>query len=145
MSKKRGFTLVEVLVVIAISTIVMITVGSTFVFIATSSGDLIHRSEQLVQAQNIETYLRSIVEDCTSADIVSELQRVKHEDGYIKCDDKRMIDAEGLKTLLIITEQGKGKDKYFVKCTLEYSDGEKYDFILGISDADYGYSTNSEG
>lgn len=63
MSKKRGFTLVEVLVVIAIATLVFALVGGTFVFLATSSGNLIHKSEAIIQAQTIEKHLRSFVSE----------------------------------------------------------------------------------
>lgn len=66
MSKKRGFTLVEVLVVIAIATLVFALVGGTFVFLATSSGDLIHKSEAIIQAQTIEKHLRSFVDEKTN-------------------------------------------------------------------------------
>ena len=63
MSKKRGFTLVEVLVVIAITTLVFALVGGAMVFLTISSGDLIHKSEEIIQTQTIEKHLRSLVGD----------------------------------------------------------------------------------
>lgn len=132
MLRKRGFTLVEVLVVIAISAIVMTTVGTTFVFIATSSGDLIHRSEELMEAQTIETYLRGLVE---KEGFIEELKKVDHDEnnGDITYDGNIRIAGTTLVDFTIYTEPAKGKEGlYFVKCRLEYESSE-YVFTLGIS------------
>lgn len=58
MSKKRGFTLVEILVVVAITTLVLAMVGGLLIFMAETSGTLIHKSEELMLVQSIESYLR---------------------------------------------------------------------------------------
>ncbi len=137
MTKKRGFTLVEVLVVIAISAIIMTAIGTTFVFIATSSGDLIHKSEELMEVQNIETYLRGLVKDANKDEINKKLAAVKLENGNIVNEDngtKVIISDTQLKYFKIYTKKGKDTDTelYFVKCKLEYENAE-YVFTLGIS------------
>lgn len=62
MTKKRGFTLVEILVVLAITTLVLAMVGGLLIFMADTSGKLIHKSEELMLVQSIETYLRGVLE-----------------------------------------------------------------------------------
>ena len=61
MTKKRGFTLVEILVVLAITTLVLAMVGGLLIFMADTSGKLIHKSEELMLVQSIETYLRGVL------------------------------------------------------------------------------------
>lgn len=130
MSKKRGFTLVEVLVVIAIATLVFALVGGTFVFLATSSGNLIHKSESIIQAQTIEKHLRSFV---------SEDNRVNND-----IFNQSMISFDSNKdTLTINGTKYEGIDKFslskdddsFVRCSFTVINNNKttdYIFILGI-------------
>lgn len=130
MSKKRGFTLVEVLVVIAIATLVFALVGGTFVFLATSSGNLIHKSESIIQAQTIEKHLRSFV---------SEDNRVNND-----IFNQSMISFDSNKdTLTINGTKYEGIDRFslskdddsFVRCSFTVINNNKttdYIFILGI-------------
>lgn len=143
MSKKRGFTLTEVLVVIALTTLIMTMIGTAFVFVGTSSGDLIDKSEQLTQTQSIEMALRSLLDD------------KKADEGYIKGFKNNTTDVEfdsttgtlrigktefkntGLGTFTIYeaeeTDETTGRTVTFVKCKLKYKDAtDDYDFILGL-------------
>ncbi len=143
MSKKRGFTLTEVLVVIAITTLIMTMLGTTFVFMATSSGDLIHKSEELTQTQSIETYLRSLIETKTNdkkspdPDYINGLittsgnpdtDIIHLNDGNLWVNGKVEFKDTGLKFFEI--------DKYdkFIKCKLGYNNDStyEYEFILGL-------------
>ncbi len=145
MSKKRGFTLVEVLVVIAIATLVFALVGGTFVFLATSSGNLIHKSESIIQAQTIEKHLRSFV---------SEDNRVNNDifnQSMISFDsDKDTLTIKGSEyenvqdysiSLFYLDDNGVRVNNKnpagdtFVECAIQLINNNKttnYTFILGI-------------
>ena len=58
MSKRRGFTLTEIVVVIALTSLVLAMVGGCLYFVSTYSGTLISKSEELTKVQTIETFLR---------------------------------------------------------------------------------------
>lgn len=147
MTKKRGFTLVEVLVVIAISAIIMTAIGTTFVFVATSSGDLIHKSEELMEVQNIETYLRGLIKDASQDEITEKLKDVKLDkdnNNSIVDGDETIIDNTELKDFKIETEEAEEAEVgelYFVKCTLTYENAE-YVFTLGISSQEFSSTEN---
>jgi len=141
MSKKRGFTLVEVLVVIAIATLVFALVGGTFVFLATSSGDLIHKSEAIIQAQTIEKHLRSLdlnddnkvtfekANDNTSYKIDSNEQNVRWN-STSKILTINGTEYEGIDMFSLSKD-----DDSFVRCSFTVINNNKttdYTFILGI-------------
>ena len=58
-NKRKGFTLVEVLVVILVSTLILATVGGTMVYISSTTGELMNESEEIDAAKNIENYVRA--------------------------------------------------------------------------------------
>lgn len=129
MSKKRGFTLTEVLVVIAITALIMTMLGTTFAFMATSSGTLIHKSEELTQTQSIETYLRSLIAKGTYDinKLADENIVTLDENGNLKVNGKTEFKDTGLKSFTIYHY-----DK-FVKCKLIYEKNDAtYEFILGL-------------
>lgn len=169
MSKKRGFTLTEVLVVIAITTLIMTMLGTTFVFMATSSGDLIHKSEELTQTQSIETYLRSLIatntkdkndpdynpEYINSLITVYENGKVKIENCVVYLDNGNIyLNADGVNGstqtdkvefkdtgLTCFRIYNNGSDDPFIRCELTYEkNNTKYEFILGLL-----YVKQSEG
>lgn len=155
MHKKRGFTLVEVLVVIAVATLVLAMVGGTLVFMATSSGKLIHKAEEITQTQAIEKYLRGILVEKVGetvyqpkiTSVSSDQITVKYTD---ESEDKSIIlNLENNGTLSITTING-SEDEFvfentglsyaefsvvngFVHCILTYKDSSTYDFIIGIT------------
>lgn len=154
MSKKRGFTLVEVLVVIAITTLVFALVGGAMVFLTKSSGDLIHKSEAIIQAQTIEKHLRSFVDEKTNK---VNTDFVIHEG---KCTLKNVVFNTDTKILSInkteyesvhsfdifLSNYQNPKNQvnnldslnsgdYFVNCKITIVSGDdttEYTFILGI-------------
>lgn len=132
MSKKRGFTLTEVLVVIALTTLIMTMIGTAFVFVGTSSGNLIDKSEQLTQTQSIETYLRSLIAKGTDINSLitnyTESDKIKLDDkGNLVVNGKIEFKDTGLESIKI---EKYDNDK-FVRCELKYKD-TSYDFILGL-------------
>lgn len=140
MSKKRGFTLVEVLVVIAIAALVFALVGGTFVFLATSSGDLIHKSEAIIQAQTIEKHLRSL--DLNDDNKVT-FEKADDNTSY-KIDSEQNVRWNSTSKILTINgTEYEGIDRFslskdddsFVRCSFTVINNNKttdYTFILGI-------------
>lgn len=143
MHKKRGFTLVEVLVVIAVATLVLAMVGGTLVFMATSSGKLIHKAEEITQTQAIEKYLRGLADNkpITVANekrftVDGKTYKYDLSDGVLKFYEDNHDDPlfefkdTGLKSFNISTEQDD-----FINCQLEYgNNGGSYSFIIGIKE-----------
>lgn len=148
MSKKRGFTLTEVLVVIAITTLIMTMLGTTFVFMATSSGNLIHKSEELTQTQSIETYLRSLIATNTENNkgYINTLITTNKEktDCVVYLDDGNIYLKTGESSKVEFKDTGLTEFKIyqydkFIKCELKYKNST-YEFILGLL-----YVKQSEG
>lgn len=137
MSKRRGFTLTEIVVVIALTSLVLAMVGGCLYFVSTYSGTLISKSEELTKVQTIETYLRGQLKQ--SGNNFASL--INFEDGENLVDSMIAIDGEsnllhnqqvvvkntGLEKILIYND-GNG----FVRCLLEFKSGNDYTFILGI-------------
>lgn len=150
MTKQRGFTLVEILVVLAITTLVLAMVGGLLIFMADTSGKLIHKSEELMLVQSIETYLRGVLEYKDGAGNLYEPESIAvsgndntfilsisysenphltktveiifYEDS-IKEGDKVIFKDTGLKVFRIYHADAEGKsndDGPFVRCRLEF-------------------------
>lgn len=158
MSKKRGFTLVEVLVVIAITTLVFALVGGTFVFLATSSGDIIHKSEAIIQAQTIEKHLRSLdlnddnkVTFEKADDNTLYLYKIDSDEQNVRWNStSKILTINGTEyenvqdyniSLFYLNDSGERKDgknpagDTFVECAFQLINNNKttdYIFILGI-------------
>ena len=145
MSKKRGFTLVEILVVVAITTLVLAMVGGLLIFMAETSGTLIHKSEELMLVQSIESYLRGVYENEGTANLLNG--NIKLQEGNIKNGENVIFKDTGLSQnngFLIYRETGYG-NREFIRCKLVFEPNGRtkgnhtYDFIIGINnDINYG-------
>lgn len=140
MSKKRGFTLVEVLVVIAITTLVFALVGGAMVFLTKSSGDLIHKSEAIIQAQTIEKHLRSFVDESNNIEGLTVGNNNKCSIESVVFEDSNNTleiygtEYEGIANFTLLKTEGNGDDS-FVRCTftiVNNNQSTEYTFILGI-------------
>lgn len=140
MSKKRGFTLVEVLVVIAITTLVFALVGGAMVFLTKSSGDLIHKSEAIIQAQTIEKHLRSFVDESNNIEglTVGDNNKCTIESVVFEDSNNTLkiygTEYEGIANFTLLKTEGNGDDS-FVRCTftiVNNNQSTEYTFILGI-------------
>ena len=140
MSKKRGFTLVEVLVVIAITTLVFALVGGAMVFLTKSSGDLIHKSEAIIQAQTIEKHLRSFVDESNNIEglTVGDNNKCTIESVVFEDINNTLkiygTEYEGIANFTLLKTEGNGDDS-FVRCTftiVNNNQSTEYTFILGI-------------
>ena len=137
MSKKRGFTLTEVLVVLALVTVVFVAVGGLMIYMAQSSGSLIHQSEEIMLTQSIEGYIRGMIEhenvdieDMLYISDIDEDRMLRLENGVLyDCRSnvpKEIFKDTGLATFRIY------KKGNFYKCYMQYESGVEYDFIIGI-------------
>ena len=140
MQKKSGFTLVEILVVIAISAIVLTMVGTTMVFMTNVSGNLLEEAEDIDMAKNIEKYLRKF----SPNDIIkSENSEKKYTQGNETDFGCFIIDADGnikenssRKTIFSNTRLSIfsiQKEGDFIKCKMIFESGKEFEFILGIA------------
>ena len=152
MSKRLGFTLTEIVVVIALTSLVLAMVGGCLYFVSTYSGTLINKSEELTKVQTIETYLRGqvVLKDgtkyidnhdyITKFDIDINGDLVYKEDGQVT---KTVIKNTGFKKLefeLFRINDGERETfssennigEVFLECQLTNSENETYTFILGI-------------
>lgn len=142
MSKRRGFTLTEIVVVIALTSLVLAMVGGCLYFVSTYSGTLISKSEELTKVQTIETYLRGQFENTNIDSLINS------DDGdSLKINENIRLDADsnliffkdttikntGLNKILIYKDVNIFNDtKIAVKCKLVFQSGNDYTFILGI-------------
>ena len=154
MSKRRGFTLTEIVVVIALTSLVLAMVGGCLYFVSTYSGTLISKSEELTKVQTIETYLRGqvVLEDGTkyiSTDNCGYITKFAIENGDLIHEEnnpatKAIIKNTGFDKLEFelfrIGNNGEregfnstnNKGEFFLECKLTNFENETYTFILGI-------------
>lgn len=157
MSKKRGFTLVEVLVVLAVTTLAFILIGGFLVYLSESSGMLITESEELITAQSIEDYLRGYIntefekisddaEKDTKKDAVFDsLLASPVGNDHINTSGKIRRDAEGNLRLYsndvdnTVVFKNTGLTFFtiynsdgFLKCEMHFESGAEFSFILGV-------------
>ncbi|MBO5716167.1 MAG: type II secretion system protein [Clostridia bacterium] len=140
LQKKSGFTLVELIVVIAISAIVLTMVGTTMVFMTNMSGDLLQEAEDIDMAKNIEKYLRSFVDENKKLTKNLEMdfkneekpanEVFKIENGnLIELDDEKTVFSDtGLEEFKIYTDNNSG----FIKCYMKFDSGKEFEFILSV-------------
>ena len=151
MQKKSGFTLVEIIVVIAISAIVLTMVGTTMVFMTNVSGNLLEEAEDIDMAKNIEKYLRGLVTDKENPlesweDLLITFHSLNNEskNTFFKIDNGNIIEIEkqedgtwkDVKTIFsdtrlsVFSIQQEGD---FIKCKMIFESGKEFEFILGIA------------
>ena len=132
---KKGFTLVEVLVVILISGLVLSMVAGAMIFVTNSSGDLIHQAEDIDMAKNIEKYVRNLAKENELSkletrnigeEIENELFKIDESGNLIDKDNQRIFSDTGL-TEFTINSEGR-----FIKCSMTFDSGKHFVFTLGI-------------
>lgn len=132
MSKRRGFTLTEIVVVIALTSLVLAMVGGCLYFVSSYSGALISKSEELTKVQTIETYLRGQFETDPSYLINSNDGITLDADSNLLFGENVIIKNTGLKQISIYKEDILDQSNSFLKCKLVFQSGNDYTFILGI-------------
>lgn len=126
--KKKGFTLIEVLVVILISTVILSLVAGSMIFITNSSGDLIQEAEDIDMAKNIEKFLRGLVDNKTlTLEYIDKLCKgITHnkDNDTLMLNDGVVYSNTGLTRFVL----DQGED--FVKCKMSFESGKEFEFIL---------------
>ena len=138
--KKSGFTLVEILVVIAISAIVLTMVGTTMVFMTQMTGDILQQAEDIDMAKNIEKYLRGLVNDDENPFQswnqlkISFPSNDENNNAFFRIDDEGNIKEVSSDKpifsntrLSIFSIQQEGD---FIKCYMKFESGKEFEFIL---------------
>ena len=120
--KKKGFTLVEVIVVMLVATLVFSMVGGTMVYITITTGNLIKQSEEIDMAKNIEKYVRNNIQtimDNYSQDTWNEEISLLGQEGFSDID------------LVTFKIYQKNDESDFIRCNIEFKSGRQFDFIIG--------------
>ena len=129
--KKKGFTLVEVVVVIAISTIVLTMVGGSMIFITSTSANLMQQAEDIDMAKNIETYLRGLDISSVFEGVFTATSKVEFNafdidaSGNFMNGEKTIFADTGLTYFQIKNVDG------FIICSMEFDSGKQFEFIVG--------------
>lgn len=130
--KKKGFTLVEVIVVMLVATLVFSMVGGTMVYITVTTGNLIKQSEEIDMAKNIEKYVRNniqtIIDNSPPPDTLNE---ETNEIVYI--ENISQLGQEGFSDIELVTFKiyQKNGESDFIRCNIEFKSGRQFDFIIG--------------
>ena len=124
--KKKGFALIEVLVVILVSVLVLTMVGGSMVFIATTTGELIQQAEEIQMARNIEKHLRTLYTQ------EGNLNYLNLNNGNIVYEDEIIFSDSCLNDFEIKTEND------FIKCYMRFQSGKQFEFIIGIENKNNG-------
>ena len=138
LQKKKGFTLVEVLVVILISGLVLSMVASAMIFITTSTGDLVHQAEDIDMAKNIEKYLRdNWVNVSINEDIIWNIDNGNEVEfsSFAIDENGNLVELEEEKTVFSNTGLVNFKitnDDGIIKCYMKFDSKKEFTFTLGI-------------
>ena len=110
-NKRKGFTLVEVIVVILVSTVLLTMVIGAMTYINNTIGDFIQQAEDIEMAKNIEKYIRGIdINDLTDENIEIIYENTELESFKIDSDSK------------------------IIKCYMKFYSGLEFNFVVGIND-----------
>lgn len=146
MSKRRGFTLVEVLVVIAIASLAFSLIGGFLIYLTETTGRVIDKSEEIMTTQTIKDSIRGVIEKAENKQETLEslftgsfsIENDKNENGYFRLENGDFIRySSGADREIIIEDTGLGwfsiivEDGFYV-CRLHYESGAEYKFIIGV-------------
>ena len=123
---KKGFTLVEVLVVILVSTLLLALVGGTMYFISNSTERFVQQSEDIDLTKNIEKYFRSLKEDMNSINDWNDAILFQNGGNILNGDEIIFSDTTLTDFYITVDEGG------FVKCYMTYQSGMKFEFIIDV-------------
>ncbi len=142
MNKKNGFTLVELLVAIACTTLVIAMVTGTFIFVNKSNDRIIEKANLYYQVQTVQKYVRSL--NLTSEQIVPAF---KFENGNVIHNEKLIAADSGITSIVAFTKAqfpdvrptwlddesyNKLRDEFiYCRITCDNNDATAYTFIAG--------------
>ena len=142
--KRRGFTLVEMLVVILVSTLLLTVLAGTMIYITNTIGDFIKKAEEIEIARNIEKHFRDININDIIADFNNENDGIDVCQKYGVNESSDLINESGeiifYNTGLKIFKIYRNTDSNVVKCYMKYDSGIEFEFVVGIIDTKNGVS-----
>lgn len=137
-NKRKGFTLVEMLVVILVSTLLFTLVAGTMIYITNTIGGFIKKAEEIEIARNIEKHFRDININDIIADFNNENDGIDVCDKYGVNESSDLINESGeiifYNTGLKIFKIYRNTDSNVVKCYMKYDSGIEFEFVWGIID-----------
>lgn len=116
MKKRKAFTLVEILVTIAVSAILMVSVGTAFYFVVILNENTIENSSMAYKVRAVRQYIlanKDSVGDTYDDDIIY-VEDARSLVDYNPSEDKVIISDSAYVNVDIYTEDG------FLKCTITY-------------------------
>ncbi len=142
MKEKKGFTLVELLVALACTTLVIAMVTGTFIFVNKSNDKIIEKANLYYQVQTVQKYVRSL--NLTEGKIEPAFKR---ENGNIIHNEKLIAADSDITSIIAYTKAGlpderptwlddesynKLRDEFiYCRITCNYDDASAYTFIAG--------------
>ncbi len=130
MRKSKGFTLVELLVAIAVSVVVMALVGTTLVFLHRLDANAISSSETMHKIQVVRDFVLQ------SQEVANQLQG-QSQDGNPITDLLSVQDDQILfgQTVIVtdckqISQVSFAKNGEFWQCTIVYGENQTYQFFV---------------
>ena len=143
-NKRKGFTLVEVIVVILVSTVLLTMVIGAMTYINNTIGDFIKKAEEIEIARNIEKHFRDININDIIADFNNENDGIDVCQKYGVNESSDLINESGeiifYNTGLKIFKIYRNTDSNVVKCYMKFHSGIEFEFVVGIIDTKNGVS-----
>lgn len=122
---KKGFTLMEVLVVVFISTLLITMVAASIIYISKTTAKLIQEAEEIEMARNIEHYFREVYES-GNVDLDYNI-KFDETNGNIMSGTTAIFSYTDLEYFNIYLDN----DEFF-KCDIIFNSGRKFEFIIGL-------------
>jgi len=116
MNKRKAFTLVEILVTIAVSAILMVSVGTAFYFVVILNENTIENSSMAYKVRAVRQYIianKDSIGD-TYDDNIIYVEDARSLVDYNPIEDKVIINDSAYVNVDIYTDNG------FLKCTITY-------------------------
>lgn len=118
MKKKKGMTLIEIIVAIACSTIVIGTIVSSLLFVTRINDQLLNKSSTLYKVEVLKKY---IIEN------YEPYMEFTCSDGNVFCNDKKIVENSLINDVKFNGEIG---IKNGVECNIVYADVSNYIFTF---------------
>ena len=132
---KKGFTLMEVLVVVFISTLLITMVAASIIYISKTTAKLIQEAEEIEMARNIANYFELLEdEDFSRLTYKEDIGIVLYEDYVLSASSDLTYKSKNI----IFSETGLEKfqiyrvlDTGFIFCSMEFQSGRTFEYIIG--------------
>lgn len=121
--KKKGFTLVELLVTLACAAVFLACLSASMVLLSRLGGRVLDQSADQYKLGVLADYVRSLdLRDTADAPVF-----VVDDDGGVSAGERLLFSASNISDVSFFREGG------FIRCRVEYDAGA-YVFICGVSE-----------